>query len=250
MTMVCANITGLIGVTCHPLSDDGSVAMLDTSFRFADGDAIPVFVEKIPGKVRFFDDGGVLRHFLGRGIKIESNRNTVFLKTAGEAHGVKLTQEGEFEIWSSDREAPDAFAKYMSALVAVTDWERSQEGVASDMSLFVMEVEQCLRALDPFRSLREKPQYVGISGQVYKLDFDFDGKAVIAITPHRASVSSAIRKLIDIRSRAENVGFDAMIVIDDRRDPDAANSESQVLGAVSKVWPMSRLEQKAGLQSV
>lgn len=248
--MVCDNIASLIGITCYPLTDDGSVAMLDTAFRFADGDAAPVFVEKAGGLVRFFDDGGVLLHFAGRGLRLENHRHDKFIRSAGEPHGVKLNEAGELEIWAAERDASSAFAKFISTLVALTGWEREQQGVGSDLSILIDEVEICLRAINPQASLIPKPEYIGVSGQVYNLDFNFDGRAVIAITPQRATVSSAIRKLIDIRSRPGNQDFDVMVVLDDRRDPEAAKSEGQVLNAVGNVWPMTRLEQKAQLQSV
>lgn len=245
--MVCDSITNLIGVTCYPLSEDGSVAMLDTPFTFTDGDSAPVFVEKFGGQVRFFDDGEVLLHFAGRGMRLENHRHDKFIRTAAESHGVTLNEAGELEIWASERDASTAFAKFVSTLVALTGWEREQQGVASDLTLLIDEVELCLRAIEPHVPLVPKPEYVGISGQVYNLDFDFGDKAVIAITPHKATVSSAIRKLLDIRSRPGNQSFEAIVVLDDRRDPDAARSEGQVLNAVGNVWPMTRLEQRAKL---
>ena len=65
--MICSSISELIGFECHPLTDDGSVAMIDTPCAFQDGDEIPVFVEKMAGKVRFLDGGGTMMHLLGRG---------------------------------------------------------------------------------------------------------------------------------------------------------------------------------------
>lgn len=244
--MACSDITRLIGMTCSPLSDDGSVAMLETAFTFADGDAIPVFIEKTGGMVRFFDDGGTLMHFAGRGLRLTNRRNIKFLTNAGAPHGVTLNDSGDFEVWAPSADAPKAFASYISAMISIADWERSQEGVAPDLSLLIEEVGQCLRALNQGIPLQENPEFVGISGQHYALDFDFEGKAVIAISPHRQSVSAAIRKLVDIRSSPENVGFEAMIILDDRYEPIAAKNEGRVLNAVGNVWPMTRLEARAG----
>ncbi|MEJ8811401.1 DUF1828 domain-containing protein [Variovorax ureilyticus] len=247
---VCTDLTSLIGVTCYPLSDDGSVAMLDTSFKFADGDDAPVFVEKTAGQVRFFDDGGVLLHFAGRGVRIESLRNVRFIQNLSAAYGVKLNDDGELELWANERDAPAAFANYVSTLVALTAWERDQQGVASDLTLLIDEVEMCLRAIDPAWAPVPRPEYVGVSGQRYHLDFDFNGSGVIAITPHKLTVSSAIRKLLDIKSKPDNMGFEALIILDDRADPDGAKSEGRVLDAVGRVWPMTRLEQQAGFKGL
>lgn len=248
MTTLCAQMSGLTGIACHPLNDDGSVAMLQTPFKFADGDSIPVFVEKIGGQIRFFDDGNVLLHFAGRGVQLKNQRNVKFIKNAGEPHGVKLSGAGELEIYSAEASASDAFASYISTLNELASWEREQQGVASDLTLLIEEVEMCLRALSP-AGVHRAPEFAGISGQHYKLDFDFDGRAVIAITPHKATVSSAIRKLLDIRSRSSNQPFDPIIVLDDRRDKEAAKAEGQVLNAVGSVWPMTSLEREVSLPS-
>lgn len=250
MTAICQNIASLVGITCYPLSEDGSIAMLDTSFKFADGDDAPVFVEKAGGMIRFFDDGGVLLHFAARGLKLDSQRNAKFIKNAGEPYGVKLNSDGELEIWDHERNAPDAFAKYVSTLNALTHWEREQKGTSSDLSILIEEVEMCLRAIRPDTPPTPRPEYVGISGQTYHLDFDFEGKAVIAISPHKATVSSAIRKILDIRSSPNNIGFQVLIVLDDRVDKESAKNEGKVLNAVGNVWPMTRLEQKSHLMLV
>jgi hypothetical protein len=78
--------------------------------------------------------------------------------------------------------------------------------------------------------------------------FDFNGNGVLAITPHKLTVSSAIRKLLDIKSKPENAGFEPLVVLDDRADPEAAKSEGRVLDAVSRVWTMSRLEHEAAVR--
>ena len=45
--MICTNIFNLTGIRCHPLNDDGSIAMISTPFTFEDGDPIPVYIERI-----------------------------------------------------------------------------------------------------------------------------------------------------------------------------------------------------------
>ena len=38
--MICQQLTVLLGMACHPLDDAGSVALIETPFRFADGDSL------------------------------------------------------------------------------------------------------------------------------------------------------------------------------------------------------------------
>jgi hypothetical protein len=243
--MICSKISEMIGFECHPLSDDGNVAMIDTPFVFSDGDGVPVFVEKIAGQVRFFDDGNIIMHFRGRGVTLEDNRQTRFLKNLAEPNGVRLNDMGELEIWARAEEAPAAFAKYMSTILAVCAWEVEQDGATTDTSLFLDEVTMCLRAWKPHASFKEGREYVGVSGHSYRMDLEFDGRAVLAIGTHPATVSSAAKKLLDIGAATGNSDLDVLVVIDDRQDPDLAKREGLVLESVASVLMMTRLERNA-----
>lgn len=245
--MICSNISTLLGIKCHPLNDDGSVAMLETPFQFEDGDSVPVFLERQGSKVRFFDDGNVILHFRGRGVSIENNRQTRFIRNLAEPNGVRLSDTGELEIWASAEEASAAFAKFMATLTQLTSWERDQIGLSTDTSLLIIEVAQCLRAWKPHVPLIERPKYIGVSGQEYHLDFDFDGEGVIAISPHHIAVNAAIKKLLDIKSRPEHSDLKVMAVLDDRYDSKTAKREGLIIDALASVWLMSKLEAKAGL---
>lgn len=243
--MICSTISQLIGFTCHPLSEDGSVAMIQTPFAFPDGDGIPVFVEKLGAQVRFFDDGGVLMHFRGKGVSLNDQRKTRFVRSVSEPNGVALNETGELEIWAKSEDATVAFAKYMSTMLALSNWELDQEGVATDTSLFLDEVAMCLRAWKSAAPLSDGEEVVGISGHVYKMDLQFDDSAVLAVGTHPAAISSTAKKLLDIRGANENKGLKVLVVMDDRHDPDTARREGLVLDAVANVLMMTRLEERA-----
>lgn len=247
MIMICSQISNLLGVSCHPLNDDGSIALIDTPFAFEDGDMLPVYMESLGGQIRFFDDGETIMHFHGRGVVIDGLNKVKFIKKIADSQGISLTNSGELEIWSSESEAPSAFAKYLSALIGLVDWEKDQIGQSTDTSILVEEVAQCLRAWKPNALLTPSPEYVGISGQTYKLDFDFNHEAVIAISPHHSAVSAAIKKLVDIKSSPVNSHVKVLAVIDDRYDSKAAKREGLIMDALATVWQMTQLEQQAGL---
>lgn len=242
--MICSDLFKIIGVTCHPLTDD--VAMIDTSFAFEDGDGVAVFVEKAGKQIRFFDDGKVILHFLGRGLTLDGKR-AKFIKNIAEPHGVSLNSMGELEVWASEKEAPIAFAKFVSTIVGICSWERDHVGTATDTSLLVDEIGMYLRAWKPEANLVKDPEYRGISGFVYHLDYKMDGMGVVALTPHHSSVGAAVRKLLDIRSQPENQGLNFLAVIDDRYDLEAANREGLVIEALANVWTMTRLEKQVRL---
>ena len=244
--MICSNLSETIGFTCHPLNEDGSIAAISTPFRFSDGEPLPVYVERDGKRVRFFDDGGVLLHLRGRGVRLNDHRNLKPIRAVTELAGVSLNRLGELEIWSAVADAPNGFARYLAALMAVTTWERDLEGTATDMSLLLDEVESCLRLWKPHASLGPGEEYPGVSGARYKLDFNLDGQGVVAISPHPNTVSSTAKKLLDIRASTSNQGLEILIVIDDRRSEDTAKREGLILDSLGNVMMMSRLQSNAG----
>jgi hypothetical protein len=247
--MICNRISEILGLTCHPLTDDGMVAMIDSPFRYPDGDDLPIFVEKLGSHIRFFDDGGVLLHLFGRGISLDDHRKTKFIKNIAEPNNVQLNELGELEIWSSEKEAPKAFANYISAMLALVKWETDQVGVSTDISLFLDEVSMLLRAWKPNSNLMVGPEYTGISGHTYKLDFSIDQEAILAINPHHASVSSAAKKLLDIRAVGAYQNLKIIVVMDDRQETELAKREGRVLESVGNVMMMSALERNANVNS-
>lgn len=247
--MICNKIQDLLGLTCFPLNDDGSLAMISTPFTFEDGDGVPVYIEKVPGHVRFFDDGGVMMHFLGRGLSLDNGRKTKFIKTVAQHNGVSFNDDGELEVWAPESQASAAFAKYMAAVLGLVGWEREQQGISTDISLFIEEVAMCLKAWKPHDELIESPEYTGISGHAYRFDFKHGSDIVIAISPHPLSVSAALKKMVDVISAPANQGMSLTVVLDDRSQPDQAKSEGAVLGAVAGVLMMTKLEQLANAHS-
>jgi len=218
--------------------------MVETPFSFPDGESIPVFIERVANQIRFFDDGGVMFHLLGRGVSLDDHRKTRFLKNLTEPSGVKLNEMGELEIWSDAKSAPSAFARYMSAMLALSSWETNQIGTPTDVSFFLDEVAFYLRSWKTTAELTDGREYKGISGQTYKLDFQFDDKGVLAIGTHPTTVNAAARKLLDIRASRENENLKILIVIDDRPDPDTAAREGLVLDSLGNVMMMTRLADK------
>ncbi|MRW87664.1 DUF1828 domain-containing protein [Pseudoduganella sp. FT26W] len=244
--MICNRLSEILGFTCHPLTDDGLIAMVDTPFRYPDGDELPVFIEKLGPQIRFFDDGGGLLHLLRRGVSLDDHRKTKFIKSIADPHHVSLNESGELEIWSTEEGAPAAFAHYVSAMLGLSKWESEQVGVSTDLSLFLDEVEVCLRAWKPKSVIGDSPEYKGISGHVYKLHFSLDDDAVLAVNPRHASVSSAAKKLLDIRAVDQYKGLKIIVVMDDRHDRQSARNEARVLDVVGSVIMMSALERQAG----
>lgn len=244
--MICQNIATLLGLACHPLVEDGSIALIETPFKFADGDSIPVYVEHLGNGVRFFDDGGIYMHFKGRGLSLKNANQLKFIKHATESNGTVFSDEGIVEVFAPEAKASTAFAAYIKSVAALIQWEKEHTNLDHDTELFVEEVAQCLMAWKKVSQLERAPKLLGITGKTYTLDFDLDGQIVVAVSAHHQSVSAALHKLVDIRALPGNRSLNVLVVIDDRTDPEAAKRESKILSSVGDVMNMGQLQLKAG----
>lgn len=139
--MINENISQLLGFEIEPLVDDGSVGMVTTPFLFEDGDEVPVYVEASDGKIRFFDDGDVILHLMGRGVPLDEKGDTDFIRELIAHTGATLNKSGEIEAWASASEAPQAFARYLSAVLTMVRWEHEQETLARERRRKAMSAE-------------------------------------------------------------------------------------------------------------
>lgn len=246
--MICQQLQNLLGFTCHPLNEAGNVAMIETPFTFCDGEGLPAFIESSGQYIRFFDDGQTLLHFMGRGMRFSDRRRMRPIQGAAERHGATLNDDGEIEVWSPVAMAKEGFAKYVSALLSVVNWEKESEGDDYDAANLIDEVRICFEAWKRGANIQRDPELYGISGHKHTFNFLVDGKAVLAIQPSPQSVSAAIRKTLDVISYHRESGqVEVQIVLDDRHKPAEAKDESKVITAVAEVLMMTRLEALAGL---
>jgi hypothetical protein len=117
------NIFEFLGFGYEPIVDDGSIGMINTPFRFEDGDSIPVYVEQEGTQIRFFDDGDMVIRLMGLGVRIDDESDTGFIDTLISPAGAALSKVGEIEVWVPIDEAPAGFARYISAMLAMVRWE-------------------------------------------------------------------------------------------------------------------------------
>lgn len=125
-------ISTMIGHPCHPLNDEGSIALIDIPITFADGDDIPAYVEVGPGLVRFFDDGEVFDHFYFRGLFRGDDADTDVLSVIAASSGVSFTEALKVEVGAAPEDAAGAFAKYLAAMLAFISWEKAWEESLGD----------------------------------------------------------------------------------------------------------------------
>jgi hypothetical protein len=125
--MDCESLSKIIGYYCYPVSEDGNILLIETPFRFEDGDDIFAYAELFPHSVRFFDDGDVYWHFAGLGIRMEIDENKKFVTDIAEAHGLTRTDVWEVEIVARPEQVAEAFAQYMAAMLEFVKWEKERD---------------------------------------------------------------------------------------------------------------------------
>lgn len=131
--MITKHIPELLGIECHHLDDEGKLAVIDTPFLFYDGDSIPVYLEQQNDHVRIFDDGEILWRFSGFGFRFDEPGGTRFIEELVEPSGVTLNDAGEFEIKADQEEIPAAFARYVTAMLAIVRWEHEDNARADKL---------------------------------------------------------------------------------------------------------------------
>jgi hypothetical protein len=139
--MINENVSQLLGFEYEPLDDAGNVGLIATPFSFEDGDGIPAYVEEDGGKIRFFDAGEVVLHFMGRGVPLDEKGDTDFIRELIAHSGASLNKSGEIEAWASASQAPEAFACYLSAVLTMVRWEHEQEALAREHRRAAMAAE-------------------------------------------------------------------------------------------------------------
>jgi hypothetical protein len=139
--MNCAAISEMTGYECYPLSEDDTVALIETPFKFEDGDDIPAYVEFGQGFVRFFDDGEVYDHFAGRGLFFGDDYDIGFLSEIAGSNGLHFTDKCIIEIVAMPQDAAAAFAKYMAAMLAFVSWEKAWEARINELKMSMSTVK-------------------------------------------------------------------------------------------------------------
>lgn len=244
--MICNQFSSVVGLHCTPMDDSGDVALVETPFRFADGNAFPIFVQEMGSGVRFFDDCGTLWHLAGRGVDVNDGRRIKSVADIIEAFGLQFTDDGEIEVWATSEDAPQAFARMTQALLAVAAWERSSQDSDPDSAGFVEDVAAAIELANGAGLLRNV-QFKGVTGQTIVVDIQAEKDLVYACKPRSQSTSAVLRKLIDLNNGQEAAALMKWAVIDDRDDPDAASREAMILSTVAEVRLFSSLV-RDGLQ--
>ena len=246
--MNCEYFQQLFGMRCEPMDtrDGSEVIAVYSPFTFADGGAIEVFASMSGGFVHLSDEGTTLLHLRSVGLPVSDKRRWAPLKSAIKPYGASLTEDGTFELLANADRSSLAFARFVSALLSVANWEREHIGLPMGAEHFRDEVAMHLRSWRPDLELNARPAALqGLSGKKHSFDFRFGAEYVDAISANGNSTGAELRKIIDVKSSPEFADLDVRVVVDDRRDQQAAAEEIRILGRVARAWPMSALIEKS-----
>jgi hypothetical protein len=239
--MTCEGLLNRLGYDCHMVGD--STVLVETPFCFADGEPIHFYLEEIGEEVKIHDNADTLFHLAGIGMDIRSRKRWQGIKNAVSAFGFELEDSGLIVGKNAKVFEQHLLTQYISALLAVTDFEREHLGLTEEQVEFVKEVEFYLHAQNPGKDIIHSPSVVGHSGKKHNFHFEFDGKLVDALKPHGRATGSILRKVLDVANAGANRRF--MVVIDDRNDPERAQTETDILHTMVSVVQFTALQRQS-----
>jgi len=244
----CSELPSIFGFECASVDTyrGGTALFVGLPFVYSDGEPVPLYVETEGDRIRFFDNGDTLFHMAAIGLDVSDRRRWRPFHTIAAKYGVSLKDDGEFESWDRAANAPTAFARFLSTMLAAAEWERENIGLPADAHWLIDEVEFYLHAWKPKAKLDKLVSVDGFTGRAYEFDFRLDDELIDVIPASATATGGELRKLLDIRRMSGNRDIGIRVVIDDRRDPNRADNEAKIISGLATAWPMSKLIASVG----
>lgn len=238
----CEGLMKRLGFDCRLVGK--RTISVSTPFSFADGEPICFYLDDSSTEVRITDNSDTLAHFASIGFDITDRKKWKSVKQLVETFGLALTEAGE--IVGAERKAREhgLINRYISAMLAIADWEREYLGLPEELEQFVQEVEMYLKAWKPQATLQIGPAVQGHSGRVHTFHFEQEAKLIDAARPHGIRTGSILRKAADVINAGDK--RKVLVVIDDREDIERAKVEADILSSLISVMPFTRLVEQAG----
>jgi hypothetical protein len=230
-----------VGFECRVVGNQ--TLHISTPFTFMDGEPISFYLDDTGVSVRISDNSETLAHFAAIGYDISDRKRWRSIKQTVEAFGFSMLDTGEI-IGSDSKQVEDSLiTRYLSALLAVVDYEREYLGLPEELEQFIQEVEMYLRAWKPQAKLEHYPVVIGHSGRPHNFHFEFDRQLMDAARPHGIRTGSILRKAADVINAGDKRKI--VVVMDDRADIERARVESDILSTMVSVMPFTRLVAQA-----
>lgn len=236
--MSCQELLTRMGYSCREV--EGRTIAVDTPFAFPDGELIGFYMrDDKDNRVILHDNADTLAHLLGVGIDLPNRMGDWrSIKNIVENCGLELKDSGIITGTCAREQQPRLITSYISAALAISDFEREHFGLTEEQSEYIKEVEFYLKAWKPNAPFAHAPAVKGHSGKNYRFHFDFDGMLVEAARPHGTRTGSILRKSVDVRNVSERK---IMVVMDDREDQERAKQETDILTNMVSVLQFTAL---------
>jgi hypothetical protein len=209
---------------------------VSTPVLLADGKPLDFYLLRQGRNLAFTDDGLTLFALQNAGIEFGSRRQIKGLESITERLEFTITDAGAIEALIPEEQLAWWMSRVLRMFVGIAEWQA--ERIAQHDTDFALtdEVERLLRMKAPNRVLVVQPR-VKLKGIDYAFDFLWGSTYVDAINPSPQSVSSRLRKAILATQEDTDIGL--LFILDNRFDPEKADRELPVLGAVANTIRLS-----------
>ena len=216
---------------------------IGTPFSYADGTAIVLYALEEGDQILLSDNGEMLAHLEAVGIQV--GRRFATLRERVERFGLTLSHQGDVRTLVSTGQGEHTLATAISGLLSVAEWEREQLGLDEQTQNLADEAEILLREWKPGAVLERRARIKGQSKREHTFAFLMDGEFIDVIPANHTATGHTMRKAGDVKNSPYLAGREIRVVIDDRRDPERASVEKQILGSMVKAMTLGKLQSLA-----
>jgi len=216
---------------------------IGTPFSYADGSAIVLYALEEGDRILLSDNGEMLAHLEAVGLPV--SRRVATLRDRVARFGLTLGDQGDVRVLVPADQGDHMLAAAISGLLSVAEWEREQVGLDEQTQNLAEEAEILLREWKPGAALERRPKIKGQSKREHTFAFLMDGEYIDVIPANHTATGATMRKAGDVKNSPYLAGREIRVVIDDRRDPDRADVERQILGSLVRAMTLTKLQSLA-----
>ncbi len=229
-------------VPIHGLHSERGIE-IGTPFSYADGTAIVLYAMEEGDRILLSDNGEMLAHL--ETVGIQTGRRMANLRERVGRFGLTLTAKGDVQALVPADQGPHMLATAISAMLSVADWEHEVLDLDEQTRNLADEAEMLLREWKPGVILQRRPKIKGQSKREHTFAFLLDGEYIDVIPPNHTATGATMRKAGDVKNSPYLSGQEIRVIVDDRRDPERADVERQILGSLVKAMTLTKLQSLA-----
>lgn len=213
---------------------------IGTPFSYADGTAIVLYAIEEGDRILLSDNGEMLAHLEAVGVQVGRRASTLRERVA--RFGLTLSDKGDVRVLVPADQGSFMLATAISGMLSVAEWEREHIGLDEQTQNLAEEAEILLREWKPGAFLERRPKIKGQSKREHTFAFLMDGEYIDVIPANHTATGATMRKAGDVKNSPYLAGRDIRVVVDDRRDPDRADVERQILGSLVRAMTLTKLQ--------